>query len=64
MGQYEIEFQVHTTGLMHPSPDAVVGVLNELDPDFSDELDDAQKQIASHLLRRLITLWQSPAVLV
>jgi Protein of unknown function DUF262 len=44
------------------SADGVVGLLNELDPDFADELNNSQKEIARDLLRRLITLWQSPTI--
>ena len=46
------------------SADGVVGLLNELDPDFTNELNNPQKEIARDLLRRLIGVWRTPAILV
>lgn len=46
------------------SRDAVSGLLNELDPDFTDDLDDSQMRTATDLLCRLIGVWLSPTLLV
>lgn len=46
------------------SADGVVGLLNELDPDFTHELSNPQKEIARDLLRRLFGGWRTPAIIV
>jgi len=52
------------TSSLDASADGVVGLLNELDPDFTNELNNSHKEIARDLLRRLIGVWQTPATLV
>ena len=54
----------HAMSSLDASADGVIGLLNELDPDFTNELNNPQKEIARDLLRSLIDVWQTPAIFV
>lgn len=54
-------FDVLADELQHGRID-VVGVLNEIDPDFGDQLDATGLQIAREGLQRLIEVWTEPSI--
>lgn len=55
------DFAVLTEDLRSGSVD-VVSVLNEIDPDFADQLDPSALQIAGESLLRLIQVWIEPSI--
>jgi hypothetical protein len=50
------------SGALAAGPSETVQILNAIDPDFADQLEDADVEIACRRLRRLLAIWREPAI--